>query len=203
MTRLRSWVAFVSTSPVKPRALTFLTMLTACLSASCESYRDERVRDWTARERLLENPAEQLPGYYRNLPIDPERYARVLFWKSLTGRPSEASDLVRVEIDSGARMFNAVLVRGEKDVDDIALSYRDGARHLHLEDQNRLRFEKFPLVYGVGTLELWVGKNRDGLSLYSVGSGGGFIVVFYAAGGSGPGGAVTFKEVEPQSAEAR
>jgi hypothetical protein len=180
---------------VNLRALHLFIALTGCLSVSCQTQRNNELRDWSSKTGLLENPASRVAGHYKNSPVG--SYPYVSLWKSLTGRSSEPSDSVRIGIDSEARTFSAALIRADSEVDYIAYSYRDSGHYLRLQNQLRGHFGKFPLIYGVETVELAVGKSREGLSLYETASGSGFIVVFPVSGGGGPGGSVTFEQVRP------
>jgi hypothetical protein len=167
--------------------------MTAGLTISCQTQRSKELRDWSSREGLSEFPVAQVAGRYRNSPV--EAYLYVSLWKSLTGRSSEPSDSVRVEIDSEASTFSAALIRADMEVDRVEYGYQAAGCYLKLRNQHRGHFEKFPLIYGVETVEIAIGKSRGGLALYEASAGSGFIVVLPVSGGGGPGGAVTFEQI--------
>lgn len=182
-----------SASPVTVRTLSLVVILTAGLSVSCNSYRDECLHAWSAREKLQENPVGGLDGYYKNRMG--ERFAHDCLWHWLTKRPSGPSDLVHIAIDSKTRTFHATLVRGEIELDHTALRYHEDGYRLRLADQHYWHFEHFPLIYGMVYVKLWVGKGEDGLTLYRNGGWSGFIIAMPFGDGGGPGDVLTLEQV--------
>lgn len=198
MTTLRTGRALgLSASPARMCSLSLVLILTASLSISCDSYRNECLHNWSVRRGLQANPVGRVGGDYKNESIEPFIKNYNSMWKWLTDRPSEPTDVVHIAIDSEARTLSAALIRHDTEVDRTTLRYRDAGLYLRLQDRYYGRFEKFPLVHGVDHVELAVGRNREGLSLYMCSSGSWYIVVVPAGSGGGPGDSLTFEPVQP------
>lgn len=174
-----------------------ILVLASFLMASCESYPHQIRREWAQRSGLQKNPEQHLSASYRNAPgEEPDTDVNYLLWLTLSDKPSEPTDTVKVQVDPARHALRASLIRAGKEIAAVNHRYDVYEEYLRLHERWYPRFDKFPLIYGWRVPEVTLGKNKTGLVVHQVDTGAGFIVVLYVAAGGGPGYSRTFGPVQ-------